>query len=87
MLLFVQAANVVAELYGSNERFGLGKEELRDPEAPCHVFFYGKPEGDCQTDGHFLCTECKNRDPNTIKDPDSPWYVPPMERRQHKAEW
>lgn len=62
-------------------------EEIRDPDAKCELFFYGNPEGDCRTDGHYLCRECKNRDPDTMRDPDSYFYVPPMKRRMHKASW
>jgi len=31
---------------------------VRDPDYPCGQFFEGKPGGDCQGDGHYLCREC-----------------------------
>lgn len=87
MIAFLAAAGRVAELTGTEVNVGLGLEHLRDPGAQCEVFAYGKPQGDCRTDGHYLCDECKERDPDLIRDPESRYYVPPMQRRQHKGEW
>lgn len=37
----------------------VGDEHVRDPEAPCEAFEKGKPKGDCETDGHYMCRECR----------------------------
>lgn len=87
MALFLAAAARVAELQGTEIDVGLGVEYLRDPTSRCEVFAYGQASGDCKTDGHYLCSECKERDPELIRDSASPYYVPPMERRKHKAQW
>jgi hypothetical protein len=36
---------------------------VRDPEHPCDSFVSGTPtlDGDCETDGHYLCDECERR--------------------------
>jgi len=47
----------------------IGAPEVRDPEYPCRSFqpvntIYGDDcQGTCQTDGHYLCRECVNREP------------------------
>ena len=58
---------LVAEVNGKRE---LGMPGVRDPEAPCEAFspvgvaFQQVKEseltghGDCETDGHYMCTEC-----------------------------
>jgi len=40
---------------------GFGAPGIRDPEAPCEAFAPGEPSGDCLTDGHYLCDECRER--------------------------
>ena len=41
----------------------LGAPGVRDPDAPCSGFDPGKPGtapiADCDSDGHYLCSECK----------------------------
>lgn len=44
---------------------GLGVPGLRDKESPCGWYMPKKDRhlfigGDCQSDGHYLCKECKN---------------------------
>jgi hypothetical protein len=34
---------------------------IRDPDAPCASFRTGTPEGDCETDGHYVCDDCVHR--------------------------
>ena len=36
----------------------VGTPGLRDRDAPCDGFEPGTPNGDCDTDGHYLCDEC-----------------------------
>jgi hypothetical protein len=40
-----------------------GARGVRDPDANCEAFEPGspRPNGDCQTDGHYLCDECVHR--------------------------
>ena len=40
----------------------LGVPGRRDPKFPCENFAPGKPGGDCQGDGHYLCGECSGRE-------------------------
>lgn len=44
----------------------------RDPDFPCpnRAFVEGKPAGDCWTDGHYMCRECANADPEAIAERD-----------------
>jgi hypothetical protein len=53
----------------------------------CGCFSSGTPSGKCRTNGHYICEGCAERDPDTIRDPHSQWYIPPMKRRMHKGEW
>lgn len=34
---------------------------VRDPDAPCVEFRLGRPDGTCETDGHYICDECIHR--------------------------
>jgi hypothetical protein len=40
---------------------GLGKKGIRDSDHPCEAFDPGglSFESDCDTDGHYVCSECK----------------------------
>jgi hypothetical protein len=40
-----------------------GKPGLRSVDAPCFYFVPGKPKGQCEPDGHYLCEDCSERDP------------------------
>jgi hypothetical protein len=82
-LLYKEASLLVGKI--NDPQFG--DEEIRDPAARCGSFIFGEASGQCSTDGHYLCDECKTRNPELFKDPHSKYYVPPMERRKHKAEW
>jgi hypothetical protein len=44
----------------------------RDLDFPCpsEDFSPGKPNGDCDTDGHYMCRECVNANPETIAERD-----------------
>lgn len=46
---------------------GLESHE-RDIDAPCpsRDFEPGDPDGDCETDGHYMCRECAHADPAVI---------------------
>lgn len=44
----------------------LGQPGVRDVNHPCEVFSPGVPSGDCQSDGHYLCGECGNREVGCI---------------------
>lgn len=63
-------------------------KEEGDPEK-CYRYKKGPPSGDCETKylPNNLCATCKRRDVDLIRDPDSEYYVPPMERRKNKGEW
>ena len=39
----------------------VGAPGLRDRDNPCAAFEPGRPDGDCETDGHYLCAECANK--------------------------
>lgn len=47
----------------------IGAPNLRDPECPCEDFepigtIYGKDyQGECETDGHYMCAKCVHREP------------------------
>lgn len=51
---------LVAEING---RAIVGQPKVRDPEYPCDDFAPGTPNGDCATDGHYLCGGCVNAHP------------------------
>ena len=36
---------------------------IRDIDCPCGGFEPGDPAGVCDTDGHYICIECKHLDP------------------------
>lgn len=38
----------------------VGDTGVRDPSAPCAEFEPGEPDGRCETDGHYMCRECKH---------------------------
>jgi hypothetical protein len=38
----------------------VGQPGVRDPEHPCDVFTPGEPDGDCESDGHYVCSECRH---------------------------
>lgn len=42
---------------------GFGDPGLRDPDYPCTMYdpSSSEPEGECQTDGHYMCKECRHR--------------------------
>ncbi len=49
---------------------GLGDKGLRDPEFPCKDYdpsarVLNDAEAQCETDGHYLCFECKYRKQDT----------------------
>lgn len=33
---------------------------VRDDQNPCAVFQNGTPSGDCESDGHYVCQDCKH---------------------------
>jgi hypothetical protein len=37
-----------------------GQPGVRDPDAPCAEFDPGDPDGECRTDGHYMCRECSH---------------------------
>ena len=40
---------------------------FRDPEYPCEAYVEGTPKGTCQSDGHYLCWTCQDRDPEEYR--------------------
>lgn len=54
----------MAELRGCTGDFTgpVGVPGERDPDYPCAEFLPGKPDGDCASDGHYLCQECEHLD-------------------------
>lgn len=55
--------NLVEQVNGRRGIFGTAG--VRDPQNPCELFdglrFDGT--GECQSDGHYLCTECSRLSP------------------------
>lgn len=37
-----------------------GAPGVRDPDLPCKVYDPGEPSGQCDSDGHYLCKECRH---------------------------
>ena len=50
--------------YNSNV---VGEPGIRDRMNLCESFDYGPASGDCWSDGHYMCKECKNLDPTRPK--------------------
>lgn len=44
---------------------GCGVKGIRDSDNPCEAFDPGIPNGMCQTDGHYICIECRELDPKS----------------------
>jgi len=40
---------------------GMWMDGVRDPKFPCPDFKRGKPAGECESDGHYICSSCVNR--------------------------
>ena len=53
---------VVLRAKKSEHRVPDGLDGIRDIDAPCEEFKNGSPSGDCQSDGHYLCRECRHYD-------------------------
>jgi hypothetical protein len=50
-----------------NGRSCVGMPGVRDPEYPCEAFAPGEPGyGRCDTDGHYMCMECKEMSDETL---------------------
>jgi hypothetical protein len=50
----------------------LGDKGVRDPDFPCKGYDpspreLADHEAECETDGHFLCLECKYRKPDSVE--------------------
>ena len=45
---------------------GCGVKGIRDSDYPCEAFDPGEPSGKCETDGHYLCIECRELNPNRL---------------------
>jgi hypothetical protein len=60
---------------------GCGVKGIRDSDAPCEVFDPGPASGGCQTDGHYLCIECRELDPKSqyANEPCPCWHTLVME--------
>lgn len=43
-----------------------GEVGVRDRMYPCKMFDFGPATGTCWSDGHYMCNECKELDPNRI---------------------
>lgn len=41
---------------------GMEVAGIRDPANPCTAYEPGTPSGQCETDGHYLCDGCRERD-------------------------
>jgi hypothetical protein len=41
-----------------------GEIGVHDRMYPCEMFDYGPATGTCWSDGHYMCKECKELDPN-----------------------
>jgi hypothetical protein len=48
-----------AALVKAGARMPDGTTGVRDVDAPCEAFRPGTPAGHCDTDGHYLCAECR----------------------------
>lgn len=60
--------DLVSEING---RIPVGTPGVRDPDALCEVFdpVEGDPDGSgtCQTDGHYMCSECRHIELVTLR--------------------
>jgi hypothetical protein len=60
-------AALVSEINGG--RICDGEPGIRDVDAPCEEFEPGEPgRGDCQTDGHYMCSECIHVDLRVLRE-------------------
>lgn len=59
-----RVAGIIPIIYGFRlvtvGRMRDGVEGVRDVDAPCEGFRIGAPSGDCDSDGHYICQECKH---------------------------
>ncbi len=46
----------------------VGQPGVRDTLNPCEFFQYGPAEGDCESDGHCMCRECKCVSPSRFSE-------------------
>lgn len=44
-----------------NDKSTVGVDGVRDTDNPCDAFVTGQPQGNCSTDGHYMCNECVER--------------------------
>lgn len=63
---------------GSGSRIPDGTPGIRDVDAPCEAFEpAGEPwvraagNGDCDTDGHYICRECVHISRNAVEERDA----------------
>ena len=60
-------AKVITEMFEHrlddplDDVMAVGVKGIRDPEFPCEQFNPGKPNGNCDSDGHYMCLECSER--------------------------
>jgi hypothetical protein len=47
-----------------------GADGVRDPDYPCEHFRNGTPAGECESDGHYLCKECRELVPRDDEEQD-----------------
>ena len=72
------AAEVVLDHAGDEVRPGVYTRPVsrwvlwhrRDPDADCDEYEPGQAAGHCWTDGHYMCAECKQRDPHHDRETD-----------------
>lgn len=44
-----------------------GSPGVRDPDSPCAEYAPGEPDGQCESDGHYLCKECRRLVPPEVE--------------------
>lgn len=45
----------------------VGEPGVRDTLHPCESFEYGPASGDCWSDGHYMCKECRHLGTNRFQ--------------------
>lgn len=60
----------------------VGQPGVRDTANPCVDFDYGEWEGPCDSDGHYMCRECRHLNPNSDSEAVVTWVA---DRRQREG--
>ena len=88
MTAFMQGMSKLAPKVMITQQPSYGKDNQRVLASPaddfdCDDYEKGTPEGRCDGMGHYLCDECKWRNPESIRQKHEDW----MRRMAHKKDW